>query len=273
MGKSKAQDKLMAELIDFYPAAFFDAEVYIGSLIEERGYAISEIQSELGHKPHKMFVDIVMRDADRTVAFEYHGEQHYSLVGNMTKTTADLLLNQQLDREKSWILERIGIPIVAVPFDMYIDESVIEHLIDEAYGQMNENLSSLSECPVCGRLFPQNKLPHGACKSCIEKEREQRDAERKQEQRRNARTRAQSKKSVSKKKSSWQDFSSDADEEELSYEEQMKEQAREYRRQKYQEWKNSPEYAAQKEEAKRRRKEAYQRQKAERKMRKRRGEE
>lgn len=275
MGKSKAQDNLMRDLVDWYPAAYIDDEVYIGDLIEERGYEISEIQAELGRKPHKMFVDIVVRDSDRTVAFEYHGEQHYSLVGNMTKTTADLLLNQQLDQEKSWILERIGIPLVAVPFDMYVDESVIEHMIDDAYEQMEGNLSELSECPSCGRRFPASRLSHGACKRCLDREREQREDEKKQEQARWAQEQREKRKSAAakaRKKPSWQDFASDGDGAEMSYEEKMKEQAKEYRRQKYQEWKNSPEYAAQKEEARRRRKEAYQRQKAERKMRKLRGE-
>lgn len=268
MGRSKAQDNLMHDLSDFYPAAYFEDETYIGNLIEERGYDISEIASELGHKPHKMFVDIVMRDSDRTVAFEYHGEQHYSLVGNMTKTTADLLMNQQLDQEKSWILERIGIPLVAVPFDMYIDESVVEHMIDEAYEQMDANLSSLSECPLCGRLFPQNKLSHGACKHCIDQEREQKEQARKQEKNKKEKSSSAASFTPKKKKTSWQDFASEDEDEEMTYEERMKEQAKAYRRQKYQEWKNSPEYAAQKEEAKRRRKEAYQKAKAERKMKK-----
>lgn len=270
MGRSKAQDALMDKICDIYPAAYITDEVYIGDLVEERGYTIKEIQSELGHKPHKMFVDIVMRDSDRTIAFEYHGEQHYSLVGNMTKTTADLIMNQQLDQEKSWILERIGIPLVAVPFDMYIDESVIEHLIDEAYEQLDDAMSKLSECPICHRFFPISQMPHGACKSCIDKERAAREEEEEQREQEYQRTRRQERQEAAKarrqqrsSKPSWKDFASDGGDEENSYEEQQKERAREYRRQRYQEWKNSPEYAAQKEEAKRKRKEAYQKMKAE----------
>lgn len=282
MGKSKAQDKLMAELIELYPAAYITDEVYIGELVEERGYTLKELQRELGHKPHKMFVDIIMRDSDRTVAFEYHGEQHYSLVGNMTKTTADLLMNQQLDQEKSWILERIGIPLVAVPFDMYIDDSVIEHLIDEAYEQLDDAMSKLSECPECGRFFPMSQLSKGACTSCIEQAREAYEEEQAEQEREYAQARkeraaerrearraaSKAKRDNIKKKesasggSSWRDFASSSGDDE--YKEAQKEKAREYRKQRYQEWKNSPEYAAQKEEVKRKRKEAYQKQKAER---------
>lgn len=169
MGRSKAQDQLMEEICEMYPSAYVTDEVYIKDLIEERGYTTDEIARELGNKPHKMYVDIVMRDSDRTVAFEYHGQQHYKTIGNMTKTTADVLMNQQLDQEKSWILSRIGIPLVAVPYDMYVDESVIEHMIDEATDKMLSELLTMPECPECGRRFPQSQMKTGVCRSCRDK--------------------------------------------------------------------------------------------------------
>ena len=170
MGRSKAQDELYEKISDLYSNSFVNDEVYIGDLVEERGYTLKEMEAELGHKVHKMFVDIVLRDSDRTVAFEYHGEQHYSLVGNMTKTSADLMLNQQLDREKSWILTRVGIPLVAVPFDAYIDDAVIEEMIDAAYDEVSDMRAGLSECPNCNRFFPPEQLPFGICNRCREKE-------------------------------------------------------------------------------------------------------
>ena len=170
MGRSKAQDELFEKISDLYSNSFVSDEVYIGDLIEECGYTVKEIEEELGHKSHKMFVDIVLRDSDRTVAFEYHGEQHYSLVGNMTKTSADLILNQQLDQEKSWILTRIGIPLVAIPFDAYIDDAVIEEMIDKAYEEVASMHKDLSECPGCERFFPPAQLPFGVCSRCREEE-------------------------------------------------------------------------------------------------------
>lgn len=270
MGRSKAQDALMAELVEMYPTTFITDEVYIGDLICERGYTLKEIERELGHKPHKMFVDIVMRDSDRTVAVEYHGEQHYSLVGNMTKTTADLLLNQQLDQEKSWILNRIGIPLVAVPFDMYIDESILEHMIDEATEECLSSMLALEECPQCSRHFPRSQMTSmGLCKNCTEEAAEAREEQRAPEPRKPVKRMRATTTSVPKAKSgsSWRDFIADDEDdgEEMSYEEEMKERARQYRREQYQKWKNSPEYAAQKEEARRRRKEEYKKAKAARK--------
>ena len=173
MGKSKAQDELKERLEDLYPLSNITDEEYIGDLIKEQGYTLNEMKNELGHKPHKMFVDIIMRDAQRTIAFEYHGEQHFALIGNMTKTRADLLANQMLDEEKSWILERIGIPLVSIPYDMYIDAEIIEQLIAESTKRVIKNNATLTECDNCQRSFPPNQLKHGLCASCVEKVREQ----------------------------------------------------------------------------------------------------
>lgn len=168
-GKSKAQDALATKIQECFPYAHVSQENYIVDLIEECGFTTQELRRELGHEPHRMFVDIVMRDSEETIAFEYHGEQHYSLVGNMTKTDADLLLNQQLDQEKSWILSRIGIPLVPVPFDMYIDESVLYDAIDKAYESMVQDAKGYVACGNCDRMFPPSQLKYGTCKSCEEK--------------------------------------------------------------------------------------------------------
>lgn len=167
--KSRPQTALREKLEELYPDAYIKEEEYIMDLIKERGYTPKEIEKELGHAPHRMFCDIVMRESDRTVVFEYHGEQHYSCVGNMTKTTADVMLNQKLDQEKSWILERIAIPLVAVPYDQYIDERIIEDMIEESYNNVINTHSALSECPECGRAFPSIVLPNGLCQSCWDK--------------------------------------------------------------------------------------------------------
>lgn len=282
MGRSKAQDRLMHRIEELYPASYIEDEVYIGKLIEERGYTVKEIERELGHHMHKMFVDIVMRDSDRTVAFEYHGEQHYSLVGNMTKTTADLLMNQQLDQEKSWILYRIGIPLVAIPFDMYIDDSVIENLIDKSTAEVVESLSNYSSCECCNRLFPKTDFNvEGICKSCIEKAqsadeddkratekevraKKRREANAKRNEERKNRRKVKKTTRKDNKKQSWRDFTCDDDSID-EYEQARKEKAKKQRKAAYKAWKESPEYQAQKEEAKRKRKEAYQKAKAERK--------
>ncbi|RAP50561.1 MAG: hypothetical protein BZ138_06550, partial [Methanosphaera sp. rholeuAM270] len=172
MGRSQAQDKLQRKIEELYPYASVSDEVYIGDLVTERGYSLDEMESELGHKPHKMFVDIVLREADRTVAFEYHGEQHYSVVGAMVKNAAELAAAQKRDREKSWLLSRIGIPLVAVPYDMYVDLSTLEAAIDDAFEEMSAFSATLDVCCECGRAFPDTALDEGMCASCIEKVRE-----------------------------------------------------------------------------------------------------
>lgn len=251
MGKSQAQDRLMAKIKELYPDAFVNDEVYIGDLIEECQYTNKEISEELGHKVHKMFVDIVMHDCDRTVAFEYHGEQHYSLVGNMTKTSADLILNQQLDREKSWILNRIGIPLVAVPFDMYIDDSVMEDLIEKAYEEVDDLRQELIECPHCERFFPQSQMPNGICKSCYQTELEEQEYER-QAAEQDYRDEYDNRRRQSRKKNE-------------SKEEKMERRAAERAKRKaaYRAYKETPEYKKKKDEARRKRKE-YNRQQRER---------
>jgi hypothetical protein len=190
-----------------------------------------------------MFVDIVLRDSDRTVAFEYHGEQHYSLVGNMTKTSADLLLNQQLDREKSWILTRVGIPLVAIPFDAYIDDAVIEEMIDAAFGEVADMRKDLSECPGCSRFFPPEQLPFGICSRCHEEDAERESYEQEENE---------------------QAFQDEYDEmyapRRRRYEESREERRERLasekarRKERYRAYKETPEYKKRKEEEKQRRK-------------------
>ena len=237
----------MARIQEMYPDAYVSDEAYIGDLIEERGYAVKEIADEMGHKIRKMFVDIIMRDSDRTVAFEYHGEQHYATVGNMTKTSADLLLNQQLDREKSWILTRIGIPVVAVPFDAYIDEDVLEDMIDKAWEEVEDMRSGLVECPSCNRLFPTSAMPLGICSACRDREAEAAAFERDE-------WRAENTSRIRKK-----------DDESAEEKKARRAAERAKRKAAYRAYKETPEYAERKEAEKKRRKEYNRQQREKRK--------
>lgn len=281
MGRSKAQDRLMDDIAEAYPAAYVTDEVYIGDLIEERGYTIKEITRELGYKPHKMFVDIVMRDSDSTVAFEYHGEQHYSTVGNMTKTTADVLMNQKLDQEKSWILNRIGIPLIAVPFDMYIDESVLDSLISDAAQECLDGLTGYVLCEECNKLFPASEIgADGVCKGCVERAQElersieeekrkqqakqlrQLQAEERRERRKVQRGESERHTRRTKRAPAWKAVAEDDDDYEgMTPEEEakarQKAEAKRRRKAAAEAWKSSPEYQERKEEEKRRRKEKY----------------
>ena len=244
-GKSKAQDALAGEIASFYPYSTVLQEVYIGKLVESQGYSVKEISKELGHKPHKMFVDIVIQDSERLVACEYHGEQHYHTVGNMTATTADVLMNQQLDEEKAWILQRVGIPIVSVSYDTYIDESVLDEMISEAYQETDDFLSSYYVCDDCGRRFPSSQMTLGVCASCRGKRATEVEAY------------AEEVNSTERRHK--------ADDE---WKAKQKERNRQKRKEAYRKWKESPEYLAQKErqkqERKRRNAEAREKRKAER---------
>lgn len=249
MGKSKPQDELAAKISGCFPSAHVSQEVYIGKLIEERGYDADEIARELGNKPHRMFVDIVMRDSEHTVAFEYHGEQHYSLVGNMTKTNAELLLNQALDREKDWILTRIGIPLVAVPFDMYIDDAVLADAISKAEDELSAAAARdlMTPCDRCARLFPAERLSFGICRRCSEEiEEEAEEADEREAQRAQALKAQRDAEKRARRRSYSEDPEAEA---------QRKQEAREARRAAYRAYKESPEYLRQKEEAKVKRRE------------------
>ena len=253
MGKSKPQDELAAKISGCFPSSHVSQEVYIGKLIEERGYDIDEIARELGNKPHRMFVDIVMRDSEKTVAFEYHGEQHYSLVGNMTKTNAELLLNQALDREKDWILTRIGIPLVAVPFDMYIDDVVLSDAIDKAENEVSEAAArdSHTPCDSCGRLFPSERLSFGICKRCAAEAEEEREASAEEAEASRRAEKAQRDAEARARRSARRSSSQESEDEA----QRRKEEAREARRAAYKAYKESPEYQKQKEAAKQKRRE------------------
>ena len=228
--KSKAQEALATQLSEIYPFATVLQEVYIGKVIESQGFSVEEISKELGRKPHKMFVDIMIQDSEMTVACEYNGEQHYHQVGNMTATSADVLLNQQLDEEKAWILQRIGIPIVTVAYDTYIDESVFDTMVSEAYEEMEDFLSSYYICDECERRFPKSQIKMGICPTCrknhIQEVEEYSQQAKKQNQKR---------------------FNSSGDDE---WKKQQKELAKQKRKEEYRKWKESPEYLAQKERQK-----------------------
>ena len=167
-GKSHAQDELADKIGYAFPNATVKQEVPIGTVIATHGFSPDEIARELGHKPHRMSVDIMMTSSECECAFEYQGEQHYSAKGNMNASSSALLWDQALDEEKAWILNRIGVPIVQVPFDEYVDTSVIMHDIDAALDTLHDNESELVACSGCGRLFPYDKLDgDGMCNKCV----------------------------------------------------------------------------------------------------------
>ena len=230
--KSKAQEALANQLADIYPYATILQETYIGKLVESQGYSIEEIAKELGRRPHKMFVDILIQDSEMTVACEYNGEQHYHQVGNMTSTSVDVLMNQQLDEEKAWILQRIGIPIVTVAYDTYLDESVFDNMVSDAYAEMEDFLSSYYICDECGRQFPESQIKMGVCETCRQKHIEEVEEYSRQN------------------KSQNRFHASDSEE----WKKQQKELAKQKRKEAYRKWKESPEYLAQKEKQKQERK-------------------
>ena len=241
-GRSQAQDKLARQIAEAFPFSHVEQEVFINRIIEMHGYTVDEIRRELGHKPHKMFVDIYMRTSNGDYAFEYNGEQHYAQVGNMTATKMALDANQMLDREKAWILTRIGVPIVQVPYDAYIDESVLDHLIEEASKEVEDEASKMYTCDICGRSFPGSQLVGGLCKACQEREQEK--------QRRYAEEQRQAELADRR--------GNESDDE---YKERMRQRAKELRKERYRQMKESPEYQRMKAEAKERRRAAYQEQK------------
>ena len=266
--RSKAQAELVRKVEEAYPTAFVEEEVYIGDLISERGYEKAEIEREMGRKLRRMFVDIVCRDSEGTRAFEYHGEQHYGKVGTMTATDAALLMNQQLDREKSWVLQRIGVPLVAVPYDEYVDTDVIYRKVDDAENELASAWSGFEECPTCGRFFPGGEMVGGTCRRCADKRMEEirsydprkdpRCAEYEGESENGEHLRASRISSARRKK----DETPEERKERLA-------KAKADRKARYQEYKNSEEYARRKEEARLARKEANRRRREEERRRRR----
>ena len=247
-GRSKAQNELADLIKRAFPFAHIEQEVFINRIIESHGYTSEEIAKELGHRPHKMFVDIYMQTSDGDYAFEYNGEQHYRQVGNMSATKAELSVNQMLDQEKSEILMRVGVPIVQIPFDIYVDESVLVHLMDVASQEMEAEQDKYYECDMCGRRFPKSQIVNGVCRTCIANEREkQEEYERQQEEARRQELLEET----------GIDVERGDDETEDDYKARMKEQAKRIRKERYRQMKASPEYQRQKAEAKERRKQMY----------------
>ena len=241
-GKSQAQDGIVKIVNEAFPYAYVSEETHIKVLIERQGYTVDEIARELGHKPHRMFVDITIRDSTGTYCIEYDGEQHFKQVGSMTATASALNLNKELDREKSWILSRIGIPLVRIPYDAYVDTSVISDMIDEASIECEKEQHEYYVCDRCGRRFPANMLENGKCKRCLEE--------------------IAKEEAAATAESTFDEIDYDADDD---YKSKVKEFNRQRRKEARERYKSSPEYQQQKAEAKRRRKEMYREMKAKKK--------
>lgn len=238
MGRSKAQDNLQRRIERLFPENYVNDEIYIGDLIDARGYSKKEIEYELGHKAHKMFVDIVMYGLNGTMAFEYHGEQHFHVIKGMTGTHAELMANQMLDQEKSWILNRIGIPLVSILYDDYIDDETLLKHIQDAVQECEKENRQLLPCENCGRLFPPTILSYGHCPRCLKTT--ESDNNHQQSQHRNNQT-------IDNSHESKQDMKK----------EENKQKQREYRKRRYQEYKNSPAYQESKNKARLLRKQQY----------------
>lgn len=260
-GKSQAQERLAGEIAEWFPFARVRQEVYIGELIESHGFTMDEVAEELGRRPHRMFCDIHVSDSDGDFVVEYHGEQHYHVIEGMTTTERALSLNQHLDREKSWILDRIGVPLVAVPYDAYVDESVLSRMLDEATAELAESQARLYVCDGCGRRFPQGRLAGGMCPACQERERERVEEEFRRAQERRM---AVSEEDLPADEEAWEPADEEPEEASGSsnWEERRKEEqkakARARRKEAYRQWKESPEYQRRKEEQKAARRKAYQ---------------
>lgn len=257
--KSQAQQELADNLAEWFPFSRVRQEVYIGELIEARGFTMDEIGRELGRRPHRLFCDVVLSDSDGDCVFEYHGEQHYHQIGGMTDTLADLNLNQHLDREKSWILERIGVPLVAVPYDLYIDSSVATRMMEEASEELAVAQAKLYVCDACGRRFPQGMLTGGMCDRCVDEE--NRRAEERFEAERLA-NRAMLEEELEPDEGQ---AGPQGEDWETARKAEQRERAKKARREAYQRWKESPEYQRRKDEQKAARRAAYQEMKRRRK--------
>ena len=257
-GKSQAQERLAGDIAEWFPFARVRQEVYIGELVESHGFTMDEIAEELGRRPHRMFCDIHVSDSDGDFVVEYHGEQHYHVVEGMTTTERALSLNQHLDREKSWILERIGVPLVAVPYDAYMDERVLSQMLDEATSALAEAQTRLYVCDGCGRRFPQARLAGGMCPACQERERERAEEEFRRSQERGMAIAEED--LPADDDDAWEPVAEEVaggDWEERRKEEQ-KARAKAARQEAYRKWKESPEYQRRKEEQKAARRKVYQ---------------
>ena len=250
--KSLAQAELAKSLEEWFPFSRVRQEVYIGELIESHGFTMGEIARELGNRPHRLFCDILLSDSDGDCVFEYHGEQHYHQIGGMTGTLAELELNQHLDREKSWILERIGVPLVSVPYDAYVDMSVATRMMEDASAELEVAQAKLYVCDECGRRFPSGMLTGGLCKVCL-------DEENRKAEERFERERAANRAILEEELDPSEEIGTSEDHDAWleRRKEEQKLRAKESRRAAYRKWKESPEYQRRKEEQKAARKAAY----------------
>ena len=262
--KSMAQEALADDLGEWFPFSRVRQEVYIGELIESHGFTMDEIARELGNRPHRLFCDILLSDSDGDCAFEYHGEQHYHQIGGMTDTLLDLELNQHLDREKSWILERIGVPLVSIPYDAYVDSSVVARMMEEAAESLAEAQSKLYVCDECGRRFPASQLSGGLCHRCIDEE-NQRAEERFEAQRRMEMAMTEDELPPDGDVAPDCDGDPSGDDWEEARRSEQRERSKAMRKEAYRRWKESPEYQRRKEEQRMARRAAYQEMKRKRK--------
>lgn len=263
--RSQAQEALAADLGEWFPFSRVRQEVYIGELVESHGYTLEEMARELGSRPHRLFCDIVLSDSDGDCAFEYHGEQHYHQIGGMTGTLAELDLNQHLDREKSWILERVGVPLVQIPYDAYVDSSVVSRMMEEASTELEAAQARLYVCDGCGRRFPLSELAGGMCRRCRDEETARVEAEFERERAAGRAIAEEDLEPDGEPADEWEADDDGFDPEDDSggdawleaRKAEQKERAREARREAYRRWKESPEYQRRKEEQRAARRQAY----------------
>lgn len=174
-GKSDAQDSLADLVRQTMPWMSVRQEVPLSSIVSAAGYSTDEIAAELRHRPSDMSVDIYATDLSDAIAFEYQGEQHYRGVGTMNATGNAVRYDQTLDAEKSWILQRVGVPIVQIAYDDPLSKHFLLRRIDEAREQVAELRMQLTPCSSCGRLFPSERLDEGLCHHCTSEQAEHGD--------------------------------------------------------------------------------------------------
>lgn len=165
-GKSQAQDRIADIVSEAYPGMVVRQEVPIGDVIVASGYEPSELEPELRHRIHRMSIDVYATDYSTSFAIEYQGEQHYESVGRMNETGNAVRWDQELDEEKMWVLQRVGVPIVQIAYDEPVSPAIIRHLVDRASEAMRGVQNALYVCNGCGRRFPRERLSNGLCVRC-----------------------------------------------------------------------------------------------------------
>lgn len=244
-GKSDSQDKLAVLVQKTFPSMTVKQEVPIGLVININGYSEEEIAVELRHKVHQMHVDIFATDLDKSVAFEYQGEQHYHSVGRMNSNANAVRWDQALDEEKAWILQRIGVPIVQIAYDEQTDSSIIDHLVNEATDNVLMFQSKLDVCKRCHRRFPYERLHNGYCDECLSEMEEDEEDEHE-----NHSSETEEAHRTSQRRAKYGRV-------ETEYDRERKEEEKRRRKAFREAYKASPEYQRRKDEMKRIRKERY----------------